>query len=103
LKLGGGAPLYEYMSDKPKLLKGLAGSLEEYNGGSSSKMNLVLFEDALEHVMRIGRVLKQPRGHIMLIGVGGSGKQSLLKLISFMREMEFNQIELTKGYGLPQF
>ena len=23
LKLGGGAPLYEYMSDKPKLLKGL--------------------------------------------------------------------------------
>ena len=103
MKLGGGAPLYEYMSDKAKLLKGLAGSLEEYNGGNSSKMNLVLFDDALEHVMRIGRVLKQPRGHIMLIGVGGSGKQSLLKLISFMREMEFNQIELTKGYGLPQF
>jgi dynein heavy chain len=95
--------MYEYMSDKAKLLKGLAGSLEEYNGGNSSKMNLVLFDDALEHVMRIGRVLKQPRGHIMLIGVGGSGKQSLLKLISFMREMEFNQIELTKGYGLPQF
>lgn len=62
------------MSDKPKLLKGLNGSLEEYNSGNSMKMNLVLFNDALEHVLRIGRVLKQPRGHIMLIGVGGSGK-----------------------------
>jgi len=103
LKLGGGAPLYEYISDKPKLLKGLNGSLEEYNSGNSMKMNLVLFNDALEHTLRIGRVLKQPRGHIMLIGVGGSGKQSLLRLITFMREMTFNQIELTKGYGINQF
>tara|TARA_B110000285_G_C15112235_1_gene611833 strand:+ start:1131 stop:2204 length:1074 start_codon:yes stop_codon:yes gene_type:complete len=103
LKLGGGNPLYEYMVDKPKLLKGLNGSLEEYNSAGTSKMNLVLFDDALEHILRIGRVLKQPRGHIMLIGVGGSGKQSLLRLISFMREMAYNNIELTKGYGIVQF
>lgn len=77
--------------------------LDEYNMGSSNKMNLVLFDDAVEHILRIGRCLKQPRGHIMLIGVGGSGKQSLLKLCSYMRSMEFRQLEITKGYGIDNF
>lgn len=66
--------LYEYITDKPKLIKGLHSSLDDYNMSSSNKMNLVLFDDAIEHILRICRVLKQPRGHIMLIGVGGSGK-----------------------------
>jgi len=39
----------------------------------------------------------------MLIGVGGSGKQSLLKLCSYMRNMEFRQIEITKGYNIDNF
>ena len=88
------------IGDKTKLLKALYNALDEYNLGSTNKMNLVLFDDAVEHILRIGRCLKQPRGHIMLIGVGGSGKQSLLKLCSYMRGMEFKQIEITKGYGI---
>jgi dynein heavy chain len=48
--------------------------LEEYNIGGTNKMNLVFFEDAIEHILRISRVLRQPRGNLMLIGVGGSGK-----------------------------
>jgi len=89
LKLDAPVQYYESIADKNKLLKTLYASLDEYNMGSSNKMNLVLFDDAVEHVLRIGRCLKQPRGHIMLLGVGGSGKQSLLKLCSYMRSMEF--------------
>ena len=74
LKLDAPVKLYEEIRDKAKLLKVLTGMLEEYNLGNSNKMNLVFFDDAIEHILRIARVLRQPRGNIMLIGVGGSGK-----------------------------
>lgn len=58
LKLDSPVQYYENIQDKNKLLKALYGSLDEYNMGSSNKMNLVLFDDAIEHVLRIGRCLK---------------------------------------------
>lgn len=103
LKLDAPVQYYECITDRPKLLKVLHASLDEYNMSNSSKMNLVLFDDALEHILRIARVLKQPRGHIMLIGVGGSGKQSLIRLCSYMRSMEYKMIEITKGFNTDAF
>ena len=35
---------------------------------------LVLFNDVLDHVLRIDRVFRQVQGHMLLIGVSGSGK-----------------------------
>jgi dynein heavy chain, axonemal len=89
LKLDAPIRLYEEIRDNNKLMKTLNGLLDEYNVTNSNKMNLVFFEDAIEHILRISRSLKQPRGNIMLIGVGGSGKQSLTKLSSFMRDIQF--------------
>ena len=37
-------------------------------------MNLIFFEDAIDHICRITRVLNQPRGNSMLVGVSGCGK-----------------------------
>jgi dynein heavy chain 1 len=39
-------------------------------------VQLVLFNDVLDHVLRIDRVFRQIQGHLLLIGVSGGGKVS---------------------------
>ena len=47
-------------------------------------MNIVFFKEAVQHILRISRVLRFKRGNALLIGVGGSGKQSLSKLAGYI-------------------
>ena len=57
-----------------KLISTLEDYLDEYNLASTTTLNLVFFVDAVEHITRINRILRQPRGNAMLVGVGGSGE-----------------------------
>uniref|UniRef100_A0A8C5KDB1 Dynein axonemal heavy chain 3 n=1 Tax=Jaculus jaculus TaxID=51337 RepID=A0A8C5KDB1_JACJA len=90
--------VYDEITDLKLLTFVMEYYLEEYNNVSKAPMSLVMFKFAIEHISRICRVLKQNKGHLLLVGIGGSGRQSATKLSTFMNSYEIYQIEITKNY-----
>jgi len=77
--------------------------LEEYNQTHKTQMNLVIFRYVLEHLSRISRILKQSGGNALLVGMGGSGRQSLCRLAAAISSFNVFQPEISKSYGMVEW
>ncbi|XP_039313454.1 dynein heavy chain 1, axonemal [Solenopsis invicta] len=89
---------YEQIIDIEKMRSVLLDALDSYNDLTTSPMQLILFEDAISHICRITRILRQPGGNALLLGINGSGRRSLTKLSSYVKEYNCYQIEVNKAY-----
>jgi dynein heavy chain len=92
--------VYCELNDLDKLKKYTNDGLGDYNQAyPSKKMNLVLFSSAIEHVVKIHRIITTEFGHALLIGVGGSGRKSLTELSVFIAKFGSFQIEISNAYN----
>lgn len=85
-------PYVQVQGDLINFVQRMESLLEEYNsdigGGGKKQMKLVMFLDACEHISRIGRILRQPSGNALLLGIGGSGRQSLTRMATFLQNFK---------------
>ncbi|KAL7677341.1 hypothetical protein ACOME3_003577 [Neoechinorhynchus agilis] len=93
---GIGMPTYLPVRDQESVKNFIDESLDAYNN-ANPPMQLALFAEAVAHVCRISRILESPSGNAMLVGVGGSGKQSFARLAAFLGSMEFKVAECLPG------
>lgn len=77
---------YGEVSSMPRVYAKVQYYLDELNANTKRPLNLALFDYAMEHLLKLIRVLRMQQGHALLIGLGGSGRQSLTRLACHIRD-----------------
>lgn len=95
---------YQMVKDMPLLHNYMTQCLEDYNNaGNFMSMNLVLFQDVISHICRVQRIMHLDRGHMIFVGVGGSGRESLTRLSAFITGFVFFQVKASQQYRRQDF
>jgi dynein heavy chain len=86
-------------TDIEKLQEIASTCLKEYNKVNSNKIDLVLFDHALEHLSKICRIISIPCCNLIQVGMCGTGRQTLVRLACIIYEQKFFKLEITEHYN----
>lgn len=67
------------------------------------EVDLVLHDEMLDHALRIDRVLRQPQGHMILVGPSGSGKSTLSKFVAWINGLKVVFLNVRTNYTIENF
>ncbi|GAW79183.1 hypothetical protein PGO_021530 [Plasmodium gonderi] len=88
--------------DKKDLKELIKAKLKIFNE-EEINVQLVLFDDVLDHITRIDRVLRLPLGHLLLVGASGAGKTILSRFVSWINGLSVFQIRAGRNYCTESF
>jgi len=77
--------------------------LDDHNRDASKQLDIVIFEEAIDHLVSLNRILAMDRGHALLIGVKSSGRKSLARLSLHMSSMEIFEIQISRTYNFNEW
>ncbi|KAM9212758.1 dynein axonemal heavy chain 14 [Dugong dugon] len=86
----------------------LANILSEFQmklGSTSLEIShsLVFFKEAIEHITRATRVIRQLGSHMLLIGIDGCGKETCTTLACYLTEYKLYQVPVSHNYAYLEF
>ena len=90
---------YVEQTDLNLIRKKVELELEEYNLTKKDSMNISIFDFAVIQILKICRILRLDKSHGVLIGLGGSGRQTLIKLSSYIMGQQTVSVEVHKNYN----
>lgn len=95
---------YKFLSDESKLSQ----IIEDYHYhgkildvGIPNEM--VFFPQVFRHIASAARILGQSEGHLLLLGIGGTGKKTNARLACFIQQCEFVGLSFSRNYGYIDF
>ena len=77
--------VYQELSHYDKLVAIIEEYVGEYNQFyPKARIALVLFDDAIQFLCKVNRIITQPYGCALFVGLGGTGCRTLSRLAAFM-------------------
>ncbi|EPQ07948.1 Dynein heavy chain 6, axonemal [Myotis brandtii] len=95
--------MYQNTNDYNKLARVLSEFQTKIRSTSEISHSMVFFKEAIEHIARAARVLRQSGTHMLLIGIDGCGKETCTILACYLTDHKPYHVPVSQNYSYVEF